>query len=103
MNTEDWRQAPDGDTRKLLYYLDLALESTEAGQEAAVINFVAKLLEMLGYDGGYNKIVYMRHALPFVICGVTSLAWADVCVMDNEILFFVRISLDSKDLVSEYV
>ncbi|KAK0239231.1 hypothetical protein EDD85DRAFT_535221 [Armillaria nabsnona] len=39
----------------------------------------------------------MRHAPPFVICGVTSLARTDVCVMDNEILFFVQISSDSKD------
>ncbi len=31
MNTEDRRQALDGDTRKLLHYLDLALGSIEAG------------------------------------------------------------------------
>lgn len=96
MNTEDRWQALDGDTRKLLHYLDLALGSIEAGQEAAFINFVAKLLEMLYYNAGYNKIVYMCHALPSVICGVSSLVQTDVYVMDNKILF-VQISLDLKD------
>ncbi len=52
---------------------------------------------MLYYNAGYSKIVYMRHALPFVICGVSSLIQTDVYVMDNEILFFVQISLDLKD------
>ncbi|KAK0202492.1 hypothetical protein DFS33DRAFT_1454756 [Desarmillaria ectypa] len=47
MTTEDRRQAPDGETRKLLHYLDQVLDA-KAGQEAAVINFVAKLLEKLG-------------------------------------------------------
>lgn len=79
-----------------MHHLDLALGSIEAGQEVAFINFVAKLLEILYYNAGYNKILYMRHALPIVICGVTSLARTDVCVMDNEILF-VQVSLDSKD------
>jgi hypothetical protein len=41
----------DGETRKLLRYLDLVLDP-QVGQEAAVDNLAAKPLEKLGYDDG---------------------------------------------------
>jgi len=49
MATEGRADAHDNETKKLLHYLDLALDP-KVGQETAVNNFAAKLLEMLGYD-----------------------------------------------------
>ena len=82
MTTED---RDDGETRKLLRYLDLVLD-TQVGQEAAVDNFAAKLLEKLWYDDG-EGIIFIRRARPVVICGIPS---ADVCIMDedNQLLLF---------------
>ena len=89
MTTEDRQLAVDSETRKMLHYLDLALDP-KAGQEAAVFNFTSKLLEKLGYDDG-DRIIFVRHALPLVICGVSSSAQTDICVMDdNEILLLVQ-------------
>jgi hypothetical protein len=89
MTTEDREHAVDGATRKLLHYLDLALDP-QVGQEAAVDNFAAKLLEKLGYDEG-DRIIFIRRALPLVICGVHSIAQTDVCVMDdNEVLLLLQ-------------
>jgi hypothetical protein len=89
MTTEDRQHAADNETRKLLHYLDLALDP-KVGQEAAVDNFAARLLEKLGYDDG-DRIIFIRRALPLVICGVSSLAQTDICVMDdNEVLLLVQ-------------
>ena len=89
MTTEDREQATDRETRKLLHYLDLALDP-KMGQEAAVDNFAAKLLEKLGYDDG-DRIIFIRRALPLLICGVPSLAQTDICVMDDhEVLLLVQ-------------
>ena len=57
LTTEDRQHAADSETRKLLHYLDLALDS-KVGQEAAVNNFAAKLLEKLGHDDG-DTIVFI--------------------------------------------
>ncbi|KAH8989151.1 hypothetical protein EDB86DRAFT_1927186 [Lactarius hatsudake] len=79
----------DKGTKKLLHYLELAVEP-KIGQEAAVVNFAAELLRGLGYDDG-NRIVFIRHAIPFLICGENSVAQTDVCVMDdNEILLLLQ-------------
>lgn len=89
MTIEDREHATDRETRKLLHYLDLALDP-KVGQEAAVDNFAAKLLEKLGYDDD-DRIIFIRRALPFLICGVSSFAQTDVCVMDdNEVLLLVQ-------------
>lgn len=77
MEVEDRGDAQDSVTKKLLHYLDLALDP-KVGQESAVDNFASKLLENLGYDDE-DRIIFIRHALPFVICGTTSLAQTDVC------------------------
>jgi len=61
MTTEDREHATDRETRKLLHYLNLALDP-KVGQEAAVDNFAAKLLEKLGYDDG-DRIIFTRHWL----------------------------------------
>ena len=91
MTTADRKHATDSETRKLLHFLDLALDP-RGGQEAAVDNFVAKLLEMLGY-GGDDGIIFARHVFPLVICGESSLAQTSICVMDDddEILLLVHV------------
>ncbi|KDR68397.1 hypothetical protein GALMADRAFT_257062 [Galerina marginata CBS 339.88] len=89
MTNDDRANAPDDESWRLLHYLDLALDP-KAGQEAAADNFTAKLLEKLAYNGG-RRIVFMRRALPFLTCGVTSSAQTDICVMDdNKILLLVQ-------------
>jgi len=94
MTTADRQHATDSETRKLLHFLDLALDP-KGGQEAAVENFVAKLLEMLGYDGGDegDGIIFARHVFPFGICGVSSSAQTSICVMgdDDEIYLLVHV------------
>ena len=82
MTTEDREQAADGETRKLLHYLDLVLDP-QIGQEAVVDNFAAKLLEKLGYDEG-DRIIFTRRVLPIVFGGVSYTTQADVCVMDDD-------------------
>ena len=86
MTTEDREHAADGETRKLLHYLDLVLDP-QIGQEAAVDNFVAKLLEKLGYDEGH-RITFTRRPLPIDFAGVSYITHANVCVMgdDDQIL-----------------
>jgi len=60
------------------------------GQEAAVENFAAELLRGLGYDDN-DRIVFIRYAMPFLMCGDTLMAQTDVCVMvDNQILFLLQ-------------
>ncbi|KAH9071197.1 hypothetical protein EDB83DRAFT_2541838 [Lactarius deliciosus] len=91
MATKSRQDAADTDkgTKQLLHYLDLAMEP-KIGQEAAVVNFAAELLRGLGYDDD-NRIVFIRHAIPFLICGENSVAQTDVCVMDdNEILLLLQ-------------
>jgi hypothetical protein len=89
LTVEDRSDAQDIGTRKLLHYLDLALDP-KVGQESARDNFSAKLLEKLGYDDG-DRIIFPRHSLPFVICGITSQAQTDLCVMDDrEILLLLQ-------------
>ena len=63
MAAEDRADAQEDDTKKLLFYLYLVL-NPKAGQEAAVDNFMAKLLEKLGYDAG-NRIIFIQRAFPF--------------------------------------
>ena len=82
MRAEDRDHAVDGETRKLLYYLDQVLDP-QIFQEAAVENFAAKLLEKLGYDEG-ERIIFIRRDLPVIIGGVRYIAQANVCVMDKD-------------------
>ena len=95
MTTEDREHAADGETKKLLHYLDLVLDP-QIGQEAVVHNFAAKLLEKLGYDEG-ERIIFIQRALPIVSSGVSYITQADVCVMDkdNQILLILQTSLPS--------
>ena len=81
--------ATDKNTKQLLHYLDLAM-NPKAGLESAVDNFAAQLLRGLEYDDN-NRIVFIQHAIPFLICGETSVAQTDVCVMDkDEILLLLQ-------------
>ena len=89
MIAETRQDAADKRTKQLLHYLDLAMDP-KIGQEAAVDNFAAELLRGLEYDDE-NRIVFIRHAIPFLICGENSVAQTDVCVMDdNEILLLLQ-------------
>ncbi|KAH9979646.1 hypothetical protein BJV74DRAFT_888074 [Russula compacta] len=89
MAAETRLDTEDKKTRQLLYYLDLAM-GPKIGQEAAVGNFAAELLRGLDYDGA-NRIAFIRHAIPFLICGGNSLAQTDVCIFDdNEILLLLQ-------------
>ena len=84
MAAETRQDAEDKKTRQLLHYLDLAM-TPKLGQEAAVDNFAAELLRGLDYDDA-DRIVFIPHAVPFLICGGNSVAQTDVCIIDdNEI------------------
>jgi hypothetical protein len=87
--TTDRALAPDDDTYKLLHYLDLA-QNPKVGQEAAVDNFAARLLETLGYASG-RRVIVTRQALPLIICGTQCSAQTDVCICDeNDYLLLVQ-------------
>ena len=101
--TQDRENAEDRETRKLLHYFDLMLDP-QVGQEAAVDNFAAQLLEKLGYDDDddSDRIIFIRRALPIVIGGVPYITQADVCVMDefSQVLLILqndKLSPDLKD------
>jgi len=88
MTTKYRESVPDEATRKLLHFLDLAL-NPRAGDEAAVENFVAKLLEKLEYDS-VSRIIFFRRSIPLYICGVNSVTHPDLCLLnDDEILLLV--------------
>ena len=89
MVSETRQDAADKSTKQLLHYLDLVM-NPKIGQEVAVDNFAAELLRSLGYDDE-NRIVFIRHAIPFLICGDNSVAQTNVCIMDdNEILLLLQ-------------
>ena len=96
MTNEDREHAVDGDTMKLLHYLDLVLDP-QVGQEAAAYNFAAKLLEKLGYDDG-DRIIFTRLALPIVMSGVSYMAQTDVCVMDKDDMVLLILLHDDKQV-----
>ena len=97
MTTTDRQHATDSKTRKLLHFLDLALDP-RGGQEAAVDNFVAKLLEMLGYDGGDegNGIIFARHVFPLVICGISYSVQTSICVVDDDDKILLLVHVDER-------
>jgi hypothetical protein len=98
MTTETRQDAADKKTRQPLHYLDLAME-LKVGQEAAVDNFSAELLRGLDYDDE-NRIVFIRYAIPLLICGGNSVTKTDFCIMDdNEILLLLLLQED-KSLTS---
>ena len=89
MAAETRHDTDDKKTRQLLHFLDLAM-TPKIGQEAAVVNFAAELLRGLDYDDAH-RIVFIRHAIPFLICGENSVAQTDVCIMDDdEILLLLQ-------------
>jgi hypothetical protein len=89
MTTETLQDAVDKSTKQLLFFLDLAMDP-KLGHETAVDNFAAHLLRSLNYDDD-NKYVYIRHAIPFLICGQNSVAQTDICVMNtNQILLLLQ-------------
>lgn len=94
MTTETRENATDKQTKQLLYYLDLAMHPT-IGQEAVVDNFAAELLRSLGYDDN-DRIVFIRHALPLLICGTNSVAQTDVCIMDDDEILLLLLQEDKR-------
>jgi hypothetical protein len=97
MTNESRETATDKRTKQLLYYLDLAMDPKVGLEESAVGNFAAELLRGLDYDDK-DRIVFIWRAIPFLICGETSIAQTDVCAMDDyEILLLLQ---DDKRLTS---
>ena len=93
---ESRETATDKKTKQLIHYLDLAMDP-KISLQAAVDNFAAELLRGLEYDDN-DRIVFIRYAIPFLICGETSVAQTDVCVMNNdEILLLLQ---EDKRLIS---
>ncbi|KAJ3507339.1 hypothetical protein NLJ89_g6355 [Agrocybe chaxingu] len=96
MGHESRETATDKKAKQLVCYLDSAMDP-KVGQEAAIGDFAAELLRGLEYDDN-DRIIFIRHAVPFLICGKTSIAHTDVCVMDDdEILLLLQ---DNKTLTS---
>lgn len=93
---ESRETATDKKTKQLIHYLDLAMDP-KISLQAAVDNFAAELLRGLEYHDN-DRIVFIRYAIPFLICGETSVAQTDVCVMNNdEILLLLQ---EDKRLIS---
>ncbi|KAG1780198.1 hypothetical protein EV702DRAFT_1081437 [Suillus placidus] len=92
MSTWLRQNAADNETAKLLHYLELVDES--GGHEAAIDNFLAKLLEKLEYDDD-NRIIFVSHDFPFDICGETSSAEINICIV-GENQHTIMLVLDKK-------
>lgn len=86
MSTWLRQNAADNETAKLLHYLELVDES--GGHEAAIDNFVANLLEKLEYDDD-NRIIFVSHDSPPDICGETSSAEINICIVGEDQLIIV--------------
>lgn len=72
------------------------------GHQTAVANFMAKLLEALGYDD-HRRIIFICHPLPLIICGVSSSAEMDKYNMeDNEALMPVQETKELAEAVLRY-
>lgn len=82
MTSETRQDATDKKTKQLLHYLDLAMHP-KVGQEAAIVNFAAELLKYLEYDDE-NRIVFIRHAIPFLTCAENLVAQTDICIIDDD-------------------
>lgn len=102
MNNEG-SQNVSGHAKKLLYYLNIAVYYPFLGNELAVANFMAKLLETLGYDD-HRRIIFICHPLPLTICGELLPAEMDISVIgDNEVLMLVRVNKESGDVAEPEV
>ena len=94
--TMDRALARDDDTYKLLHYLDL-VQNPKVGQESAVDNFAARLLETLGYASG-RPVIANPPALPLIICGMQYSAQTEVCIWDeNNYLLLVPVDKRLED------
>jgi hypothetical protein len=58
--------------------MDLKVESGVDNRR----DFTAQLLRSLDYDD--NDRIVIRYSLPFLICGETSVAQTDICIMDDD-------------------
>lgn len=89
MTVETRQDAADKRTKRLLHYLDLAM-NPKVGLETAVNNFAAELLRSIDHDDE-NRIAFIHHAIPFLICGQNLVAQTDLCIMDdNQILLLLQ-------------
>jgi hypothetical protein len=85
---------PDGindkDDRKFFFYLKAAL-SIAPGEESAVDDFTAHLLSLLRYEVA-NRFIRQRKDIFFFVCGGTTQAKTDLCVVDrkDEILLVMQ-------------
>lgn len=88
MNNERSQDA-SGHAKKLLHYLDILVVNRLLGGKTANANFMAKLLETLGYDD-HRRIIFICHPLPLTICGASLSSEMDISIIkDNEVLMLV--------------
>ena len=71
---------PNNDDRLFFRYMHEAMLHP-AGEESAVDDFAAHLLEMIGYDQP-DRLVRQRKDIPLYMCGSNVHAKTDVCVVD---------------------
>lgn len=88
LTATDPDEAADDNVYAVLRMMDLA--STPSEQDSAVIDFAALLLYELGY-ASRGRMLRTRKDVPLVICGDIMDTLADMCVKDeNEIFFLVQ-------------
>lgn len=97
--TTDRRLAPDDNTYKLLHHLDLA-ENPLTDMEAVVDDFIARLLEMLGYASGH-RVILTHQALPFSICGTRCKAQMDVSICDENDYYLLLVREDNSSWLQD--
>ncbi|TEB23377.1 hypothetical protein FA13DRAFT_1420359 [Coprinellus micaceus] len=82
LTTLDYNNSPDDDTYSLIRNLDLAMVPATS-EESAVGDFAVVLLRALGYEPR-GRTLRTRKDLPFIICGESRHAKADVCLIDEQ-------------------
>jgi len=84
LTTEDWSNAPDIDTFRILKLMDLATTPVLSG-ETAVVDFADYLLRALDYEQRRWILRTRFHLSPLVVCGKEKHALINVCLADKEI------------------
>src|SRR6267154_2221925 len=82
MNATQQDNMADDELKKLLHFLNIALQPEPGGSEAAVINLVAKLMEKLGYNN-HCRIIFIHHPFSLGICRISLSTHIDICVIND--------------------
>jgi hypothetical protein len=86
----------EDDSDNLLEYLDLASRSLR-GQESMVDDFARELLKSLGFEAS-GRLLRIRHAIPLIICGSTSLAQTDVSILRKRSGLILLVQEDKRQI-----